>query len=295
MNSIYEQMNKIDDNASLMKERASKKNTKVVEELTQLRYDPEFFKYSPEIYLPTDKLGKCELVIVVHEREDDDYGETVYDVNVDLWDPNGNFIMPIDETKLAKKINNMGHPYLSSYEDMESANTVCGRVREYFNGITQEDMYKTFVNILGCDRAAVEKFWSPVEHDRTPIREKTTLSNSKSMNEAKSFTWLGVQNRIAIERDKINPFHDESAAGDYILELVGKIERDLDLSVVPSVQGGYGDVYIHLGDSHTNSGVPIGPINFTNFSNELMDLVLEADSENEFINNYRENILAYIE
>lgn len=114
-----------------------------------------------------------------------------------------------------------------------------------------------------------------------------------NISEDKSLNWLDVQNQIAIERDDINPFYDESAAGDYILELVGKIERDLDLSVVPSVQGDYGDVYIHLGDSHTNSGVPIGPIDFTDFSNELIDLVLEADSENDFINSYKENILAY--
>lgn len=131
--------------------------------------------------------------------------------------------------------------------------------------------------------------------DSKSLNERGNVKNQRKLNEKRSFTWLDVQNQIAIERNDINPFYDESAAGDYILELLGKIERDLDLSVVSSVQGGNGDVYIHLGDSHTNSGVPIGPINFTDFSDELIDLVLESDSENDFINNYEENILAYIE
>lgn len=125
-----------------------------------------------------------------------------------------------------------------------------------------------------------------------PDEEGSTVNN---INENNSSHWLDIQNQIAIERDDINPFYDESAAGDYILELMGKVEAELDVEVVPSVQGGYGDVYIHLGDTYDNGGEPVGPFNFTKFSDEMIDLVLEADTEKAFIDAYKEDILAYIE
>ena len=108
-------------------------------------------------------------------------------------------------------------------------------------------------------------------------------------------SWLEIQNKIALEQQEgINPFYDESAAGDYIYELMGKVETELDMEVVPSVQSGEGDVYIHLGSSYDNTNSTIGPINFTTFCNELIDLVLEADTQNEFIRSYKENISAYL-
>ena len=108
-------------------------------------------------------------------------------------------------------------------------------------------------------------------------------------------SWLEIQNKIALEQQEgINPFYDESAAGDYIYELMGKVETELDIEVLPSVQGGVGDVYIHLGSSYDNVDSPVGPINFTTFCNELIDLVLEADNQNEFIRSYKENISAYL-
>lgn len=130
-----------------------------------------------------------------------------------------------------------------------------------------------------------------------PYGFKWILDTNKSQNVIESLTssWIDIQNQIALEReDGINPLYDDSTAGDYVLELMGKIEKELDVEVVPSVQGGYGDVYIHLGDSHANAGYPIGPINFTEFSNQMINLVLEADTESDFIDNYRAEILAYM-
>lgn len=116
------------------------------------------------------------------------------------------------------------------------------------------------------------------------------------LTESLSLSWLDVQNQIALEQQEgINPFYDESAAGNYVLELMGKVETELDVEVVSSVQGGYGDVYIHLGDTYADSEEPIGPFNFTEFSNEMINLVLEADTESAFIDTYRKDILAYIE
>lgn len=125
------------------------------------------------------------------------------------------------------------------------------------------------------------------------LRELNRKSNH-TIIESINTTWSDIQNQIALERhDGINPFYDESTAGDYVLQLMGKAEDELDLSVVPSVQGGYGDIYIHLGDSHINNST-IGPIDFTDFSNEIIDLVVEANNETDFINDYKEDILAHI-
>lgn len=147
-------------------------------------------------------------------------------------------------------------------------------------------------NFEGFLELCKDSFTVVTEESLTEAAKITT----KSMHENNSSHWLNIQNQIALEhQDGINPFYDESTAGDYVLELMGDVENELDVSVVPSVQGGHGDVYIHLGDRHANSGYPIGPIDFTEFSNQMIDLILEADSENDFINDYTENILAYIE
>ena len=129
---------------------------------------------------------------------------------------------------------------------------------------------------------------------RNDIKKGISISEALTMlnEDVSKMSWEDIQNKIALEKHAgINPLYEDSAAGDYIYQLMGKVETDLGLEVLPSVQGGYGDVYIHAGDPKPNS---IGPINFTDFCNEVIDLVLEASTEEEFINNYRENILAYL-
>ena len=75
----------------------------------------------------------------------------------------------------------------------------------------------------------------------------------------------------------------------------GKVEKELNVEVVPSVQSGYGDVFIHVGNVLDKSEKIIDPINFNKFSSDMINLVLEADTENEFVDNYRAEILAYID
>ena len=121
-------------------------------------------------------------------------------------------------------------------------------------------------------------------------------SKEEQLTESMSFSWLDVQNQIALEQQEgKNPFYDDSVAGNYVLELMGKVEKELNVEVVPSVQGGYGNVFIHVGNVLDKSEKIIDSIDFNKFSSDMINLVLEADTENEFVNNYRAEILSYID
>lgn len=146
-------------NIKLTEKYNIKRARKLKEGLTIHEHEPEFAGYTPKTYLPTDKQGKCELVIYASLSDyDDPTGD--WDVNVEMNDSNGWLAFDIDVTKgLAEEIDNLGHIYLTSYSFNE-AEEVCANIRQYFMEVDSEDFYDTFVNVLHCDRAGVEKLWN---------------------------------------------------------------------------------------------------------------------------------------
>lgn len=160
--NIYEKLNKINDNESLSEKynvKNAKELKKLKEGLTINEHEPEFAGYTPKIYLPTDKQGKCELVIYASLSDYDD-PDGDWDVNVEVNDSRGWLAFEIDVTKgLAEEIDNLGHIYLTSYS-FDEAEEVCANIRQYFIEVDSEDFYDTFVNVLHCDRAGVEKLWN---------------------------------------------------------------------------------------------------------------------------------------
>ena len=123
----------------------------------------------PKIYLPADNGLKLEVAIGAEKQEEDDW-----DIHVEVRN-NGDFCFEVPSSNLADEINEIRNPRLTRLT-YERAEELCDIIHDYFENIDQDDIYRTLVDVLKCNKASVEKFWK--DNDMNESLDDTNIGLS---------------------------------------------------------------------------------------------------------------------
>lgn len=82
----------------------------------------------------------------------------------------------------------------------------------------------------------------------------------------------------------ISPIYEQTYAGEMVEDLARKVEEEMHLYVEPSIQAGFGGVWIY--DSNTDE-ILVEDLDYSDWEGYLIDAVFGADSKTEALQNIR--------
>lgn len=99
--------------------------------------------------------------------------------------------------------------------------------------------------------------------------------------------WSELLEELENDLDWCDPLYEGTAAGETLEGLMFEVEKELDLYLEPSIQGGHGGIWINQGYEHADGECLAEGIDYEGFNSDCCDIAFESNSPEEFQDGYR--------
>lgn len=114
------------------------------------------------------------------------------------------------------------------------------------------------------------------------------MITASSISDFESFKQK-LQSNVA---NGIDPIYEQTYAGEIVEDLARMVEEEMHLYVEPSIQAGFGGVWIYDNNTHKTL---VQNLDYFDWGSYLIDAVLEADNEAEALQNIRKTYAHILE
>lgn len=111
------------------------------------------------------------------------------------------------------------------------------------------------------------------------------------LNESNS-KWSAVLKELENDLEDCDPLYEQTSAGEVITDLMVEVEEKLGIWLEPSVQAGFGGIWVYSTDDDHEVA---GNIDYETFNQDVCDIALSSKSPKQFMESYKNYVLNQIE